>query len=74
MTAEVLPEYKQQVIATVVAVLWIAESVAPHFPAFLEDRGRRLIHGGRNLFIGLLNGLIGAFILSGLLLTVSRSD
>ena len=49
-------------------LLW--ESASPYFLFFRTRSGNRLRHGGRNIFLGIFNGLIVAVIFAGLWLLI----
>lgn len=59
-----MQDYKGYVIAGVLVTLWILESIVPHFEHQVKDRRLRLLHDGRNLLIGGINGLLGVVILT----------
>lgn len=63
-------DYRLLVLALAVAVLWIAEGVAPLFGEFVRDVRKRTIHGLRNAALAVINGLLGVLIL-GLLIAGS---
>jgi sterol desaturase/sphingolipid hydroxylase (fatty acid hydroxylase superfamily) len=50
-------DVKTLVAAAVLAVLWVAETWAPFYDHFGRARGRRLAHDGRNLLVGIVNGV-----------------
>jgi sterol desaturase/sphingolipid hydroxylase (fatty acid hydroxylase superfamily) len=55
LTVPELQQLKQYVIGGAIALLWLGESAAPHFSAFVDNRRQRLTHGLRNLLIALIN-------------------
>ena len=54
-------------LAVTIAVLWTAESLAPHFAAFSLDARARWVHGFRNAALGLTNGLLGTVFLGAMI-------
>lgn len=51
-------------LALSVAILWMAETAAPHFADYLRDRRARVRHGARNATLAALNGILGVLILA----------
>jgi len=62
-----LQDLKLPVIALAIAVFWLAESLAPHFAAFLQDIRARRVHGIRNAVLAVINGTLGVLILGALI-------
>lgn len=60
-------ELRLPVLALVVAALWLGETLAPHFAAFIRDARARRLHGLRNASLALLNGLLGLLALGALI-------
>lgn len=58
---------KLPVLASSIASLWLAESFAPHFAAFVRDVRARRLHALRNAALAVINGLLGVAILGGLI-------
>lgn len=61
-----MPDFVQirpLMFAAVIAALWLAESLAPHFAAFVRIARERRVHGLRNATLGLINGLLGVLLL-----------
>ncbi|MDK2971333.1 MAG: hypothetical protein PWP23_1088 [Candidatus Sumerlaeota bacterium] len=58
---------KLPILAASVATLWLAESLAPHFAAFVRDMRARRRHALRNAGLGLMNGLLGVALLGALI-------
>lgn len=58
---------KLPVLALAVAVLWLAESLAPHFGTFIEDARARRRHAIRNAVLAAINGSLGILILAALI-------
>lgn len=60
---DALAAAKLPVLAVAVAALWMLESIAPHFAAFLRDVRARRLHACRNAAIGVINGVLGILVL-----------
>jgi sterol desaturase/sphingolipid hydroxylase (fatty acid hydroxylase superfamily) len=58
---------KLPALAMAVALLWLWESLAPHFSAFVRDVRARRLHALRNGFLALVNGILGILALGALL-------
>ncbi|MBP9948054.1 MAG: sterol desaturase family protein [Vicinamibacteria bacterium] len=50
---------KLPILTFSVAALWLVESYAPHFAAFIRDARSRRVHAFRNAAMALINGLLG---------------
>ncbi len=57
---------KPYIIAAVLVIIWTLESWLPHFESFITNRRQRRAHGLKHLFIGLLNGLLGTLLVTGI--------
>ena len=62
-----LATLKLPLLAAAVALLWLAESFAPHFVAFIRDARARRSHALRNAALALINGLLGIAVLGALI-------
>jgi sterol desaturase/sphingolipid hydroxylase (fatty acid hydroxylase superfamily) len=59
MDPSVFANWKFPVLAGTVAILWLAETLAPHFSEFIRAVRERRIHALRNAALALVNGLLG---------------
>lgn len=60
--------FKPTLIATILALLWTVESIAPQF----IDRRRRLSHSAHNLALGLLNAMVLSVVFAAALVAAAE--